>query len=450
MKIYKPAYTKPLPAGAKPVARKGAKHRGMKFIKFIDRRGRTREARLTKKGDRILLEATHWWIEFEDNDLIARRIKAYPDEESTKTLKVVIKDLLHCKKHGIQPQPDTELYQYIQRLPEQIRHDLIRFGLLDEAWENSEPKYTLHELIEEFRQFMLTRERTARYIKEVIAAVKRVFDGCGFTKWADISPNKVQSYLDGLRDRGSGISKRRYNGLLQAVRQFCKWAAKKSHVTSSPLDCLEGFEHIDTDKRWERRTLDRKELIRFLNTTKTGPVRFGLTGAERNLIYRFTVETGFRRSEIMRLRVQDFDFDERTVTIESRYAKNRHTWEQPLRPLLAMELKKYMANKIASAKAFKLPDKTAKMLRADLEAANISYWKDGKVFDYHGLRHQFCTELGENPEVSDSTRQELMRHRTATMTARYNHTRLRVKRAAIEALPDYSVSIEKGSQANAG
>ena len=71
MRIFKPTYTKPLPEGAKILSRKNGK-----YAKYRDKRGRLQEERLTKSGDKILCETTHWHISFDDNRGIRRQLKA--------------------------------------------------------------------------------------------------------------------------------------------------------------------------------------------------------------------------------------------------------------------------------------------------------------------------------------------------------------------------------------
>ena len=49
MRVYKPTYSKPLPKGAKVFTRKH-----IKYAKYKDAKGHTTEARLTKKGDKMM------------------------------------------------------------------------------------------------------------------------------------------------------------------------------------------------------------------------------------------------------------------------------------------------------------------------------------------------------------------------------------------------------------
>ena len=62
-----------------------------------------------------------------------------------------------------------------------------------------------------------------------------------------------------------------------------------------------------------RRALSIDDLRKLVYKTAEEPERFGMSGVERHLLYRFVIETGLRRGEIRRLRRADFDFDAKTL-----------------------------------------------------------------------------------------------------------------------------------------
>jgi hypothetical protein len=116
----------------------------------------------------------------------------------------------------------------------------------------------------------------------------------------------------------------------------------------------------------------------------------------------------------------------------------------PLRKDTAVELQQFFMGKLPHVKAFggrykRLTDKTAKMLRADLEEAGISYVDDGFFFDFHAQRHQTGTLLaasGTHPKVAQS----IMRHSDINLTmSRYTHTLTGQEANAVESMPDLSM-----------
>jgi hypothetical protein len=76
------------------------------------------------------------------------------------------------------------------------------------------------------------------------------------------------------------------------------------------------------------------------------------------------------------------------------------------------------------------------MLRIDLEAAAISYRdSEGRVCDFHALRHSYITLL-ERSGVSPKVAQELARHSDIRLTMNvYTHARLHDLAGAVEGLP---------------
>ena len=131
---------------------------------------------------------------------------------------------------------------------------------------------------------------------------------------------KTTDEVKDLRDKG--ISYRRSNGYLTAIKSFCIWMVKSYYASESPVRHLTKLDAA-LDKRRERRAATADELRRLLETTRNAVERFGLTGAVRSLIYRFAAETGLRKNEIKTLKVSAFDFDNLTVTVETGYSKHR-------------------------------------------------------------------------------------------------------------------------------
>ncbi len=437
MRVYKPSYTKPLPEKAKISSRKGKR-----FAKFKDAKGHTAEARLTQAGDKILCETVHWHIGFEDNRSIRRQLKAFTNEQATKRLADRIQQLLNCKANNLTP--DTGLQKFLEQIPATIRDELISFGLLD----GTAAGRTLAERIEDFRDYLTKKERNPKYIRGTISGIKHLFADCEFESWSDINADRLKAHLDELRDRGDGISKRTYNSKLKAAKHFCHWQAKQLRTTSS-IDFIEGLDNEGTDRRHERRAATPDEIRRLLEVTAAGPERYGMSGRERSLLYRFAVETGFRAGEISTLTTGCFDFDNLTVTVKAGYSKHRQEDVQAIRPELAAMLKEHCRGKLPTVKVFggsfkQLTNKAADMLKLDLADAGIPYIENDRIFDFHAFRHTFVTSLRN---VSSRTAQALARHKSSAMTDRYTHIELHDERTALADLPDYGAPSRESQRA---
>jgi len=266
----------------------------------------------------------------------------------------------------------------------------------------------------------------------------RIFRDCRFTTFSHISRTKVETYLKNLRD--GGLSVRRSNGYLTAVKSFCRWMTDTGQATENPLRGLRVLNE-KTDVRRERRAATPDELRKLIVATAQGPERFGMAGAERALLYRFCAMTGLRANECRRLTVGDIDLDALTVRVRAAYSKHREIDTIPLRADLADALRAHVAGKLPTSKVFggryrRLTDKTSLMIQADLRAAGVPYLDEqGCVLDFHGLRHSFVTNLRHAPS---RVAQSLARHKSSAMTDRYTHVRLHDERAALDLLPDLS------------
>ena len=75
--VYKETFTKPLPAGAKIIVRKG-----QRLAEWKDAKGKTRTAPLTAAGDRITVEAGTYTAKYRDGSGIVRKVSTGCRDES--------------------------------------------------------------------------------------------------------------------------------------------------------------------------------------------------------------------------------------------------------------------------------------------------------------------------------------------------------------------------------
>ena len=162
------------------------------------------------------------------------------------------------------------------------------------------------------------------------------------------------------------------------------------------------------------------------------------------MLYQLAMETGLRASELRSLTRVSFDLDcsPSTVTVEAAYSKRRRKDSLPLKSETVEQLRSFLNRLTPNDQVFKMPADTSGMvryaLRHDLEAAGIPYVdENGKYADFHALRHSYCTALGRSG-AHPKTVQELARHSTPTLTARYTHSFKNDEIAAINSLPDLS------------
>ena len=394
---------------------------------YVDRNGKKQQAQ-------------KWYIDFVDHLDRRQRWAGLTDKRQTEALAKQIERLVSCRVAG--ERPDASLMRWLETIPQQLRKKLVKAGLVDSNQAAASKPLKRH--IEDWEASLLAKGNTPDYVDIVVGRARRIIEGCRFYYWSDVSASKVQNYLSSLRADGDGISAQTFNFYLQAIKQFGKWMVADQRATTSPVEYLKGL-NVRTDRRHDRRALEPDEVRRLLETTKAGPTRFNMSGEERALLYRTAAETGLRRKELGTLTPASFDFENRTVTVQAGYSKRRRHDVLPLRKETAALLQRFVAAKMPNVPVFKMPYKTADMLKADLADAGIPYVDSaGHHADFHALRHSCGSMLaaaGVHPKVAQS----LMRHSSIDLTmSRYSHVFRGQEADAVEKLPDLSLpSVEQ-------
>jgi len=418
-------------------------------------------------------QAKKWYLDFSDHRGIRHRWPGLESKEQTEELGRQIKRLIRFTSAG--DIPDMSLQQWIETLPKRFLKLLVSVGLLSSH--KAAAGTPLQGHIDDFYKSLLAKGDTEKQARQVKTRVKKIIDDCGFRNWSDISASKVHEKISKLRKYVTVVEQKKIHGkkikvkklkdcgqlsiktrndYLKAIKQFANWMVADRRAVNSPVEYLKG-QNANTDRRHDRRALEPDELRRLLEATLAGPERFGMTGYERALLYRFTAETGFRRNEITSLKVSSFNFQNLTVTVKAAYSKHRREDVLPLRADTATELQEFFKGKLPTAKAFggkykRLTDKTANMLKADL-AETVVKAKTGETIreaipyideaeryaDFHCLRHTTGSLLaasGTHPK----TAQSLMRHADINLTmSRYTHIFRGQESEAVERLPNLSL-----------
>jgi integrase len=357
----------------------------------------------------------------------------------------------------------------------------------------------LSEHLEDFGRYLAAKGNVPEHVKKTVAQCRAVLDGCGFTRQDDLQPSAVVEFLAGLRGERSvpalsqewfgvnevavlcgitadsvrrltrrgmlrgegkgrkqryrredvaGLLERRARGIgietsnhyLVSVKSFTKWMVKDRRSAFDPLAHLSGL-NADLDKRHQRRALSAAEFGRFLEATAAGKPFRRIAGPDRIVLYCVAARTGLRASELGSLSPSSFGLgsDPATVTVQAGYSKHRREDVLPLRPDVAELVRGFVKDKPPASPLWpgSWTEAGAEMVRIDLEAAGIPYADaQGRVLDFHGLRHTFLTHLAESG-VHPKVAQVLARHSTITLTLdRYTHLDVMDVAGDLDKLPD--------------
>ncbi len=391
-----------------------------------------RRKRIAEDGKRKL--TGKWNVQFTDVSGIVRRLPGFTDKRATEELERGILRLASAKASGMAPDP--EMLRFIEGLPETIRDRLTDWGILDVR--RSAMGKPLADLIAAWAKHMEARQFSKQHRKESVARVQRIFSGCRFLRVTDVDASKVENWLADHR-RDDNMSARTSNSHLASAKAFFSYLIKAGFSTSNPLARITKANEA-ADTRLDRRPFAADEMLALLIATEKAVKRFGLTGAERALLYTFAAESGLRWSELRGLKRWDFNFTESTVTVRASIAKNAKEATLPLSPDTARRLAEHMRDVAPDSPAFPGIWRRggAKMLHADMAEAGIPVFDEyGRKADFHCFRGTTATLLSE-ANVSLPTVQQIMRHSTPALTAKH-YVRLSVvdKARALEKMPDF-------------
>jgi len=504
--VFRKTATKPLPAGAKIIVRKG-----QRLAEWLDTRGKRRTAPVTvgKDGtDQIVVTAKTYMAKYRDGAGIVQEVPTgCRDEQAARSLlgklerraELVKGEVLTAAEDAVIDHQSTPLADHIAAF---IDHQKAK-GL-------------------------------SRRVKDTHSQLRRVAADCGFRRLADLDATTLERWL--LDRKAEGMSAATRNEYRGAWLTFCNrcMATRPARLLSNPFAGVTKAD-ANANRRRTRRALTEGELARLLYVARRRPLldrktvhrgkrrgeaygrlrpkvqcRLERLGRERALIYKTLVLTGLRKGELASITAGQvvLDADPPYLVLEAADEKNREGSTIPLRADLAADLRQWLAEKATVAQEaareapavpfdseafpaternrsdsagreglsclpltrlpadtplFTVPAALVRILDRDLVAAGIARrvkGDDGKVridktdergrtIDVHALRTTFGTLLSA-AGVAPRTAQAAMRHSSINLTMNvYTDPRLLDVAGAMEALPTLPLETDPNSTSTA-
>ena len=261
----------------------------------------------------------------------------------------------------------------------------------------------------------------ARYINGIAFCLGQLIDQCGwnfpqnitadsFVKWRsshDKAPKTLHEYLT-------------------SANNFCNWLAAQGRIAVNPLASVRKGRTARAGSR-PRRAYDDSEFAALLS----------VAGAQR-IVYLTAGLTGIRHGELKELRWGDINLvgEKPSVTVRASVSKNHKLACLPLHPVVVGALKEFRpVDAAAGDLVFKGLVPRSKTFNGHLKTAKIAKFdSQGRVVDFHSLRHTFCTNL-HRAGVPQREAMELMRHNDPRLTATtYTDASLLSLRSAVQKL----------------
>ncbi len=371
-------------------------------------------------------QAPKWSIDYRDLLGRQRSIALSTNREAARRAADKFLELLELARAGMTI-PPADIPPLVRR---RFYEDLRAAGHKQALGDQASKRLTDH--LDDWRADMLADGNTVAHTDQQQRRVQRIFAAIGAERWADLDEHEIKKALPKLRHPGRHqknprpLSIQTRNAYVQALQQFCSWMVPR-RAPSNPLTDLVP-QNANKDRRHGRRAMSAEEVSLIIQAAERGPVRYGLTGYQRALLYRAAYHTGLRSNELRTLVVGDFSLDHDPPFVRVRASNTKSGREDvlPLDPELVTLLRADYTNRRPDDAAFKMPHKCSvvRMLRDDMSDAKaahrprrgsiipvgfLEYEHDGRFADFHSLRKSMITGLaraGAHPRDI----QQLARH----------------------------------------
>jgi integrase/recombinase XerC len=238
-------------------------------------------------------------------------------------------------------------------------------------------------------------------------------------KLEEVNYSMIRSWIVSMVD--AGVSNSSVNRKIASLKSFYKFLLKIKVIESSPL-----LKHksLKTPKKLQI-PFSESELDMVLNNLKFPD---GFDGIRDKLIIDLFYTTGIRRIELIGLKLQNVDLQNRTLKVLGKRNKERIL---PIVPVIAAQIEKYLAERV-QLEAIKDSDYFFLLLKGVKLNDSFVYRLINYYFSNvsekvkkspHILRHTFATHLLNNGADLNSVK-ELLGHASLASTQVYTHSSL--------------------------
>ena len=295
-------------------------------------------------------------------------------------------------------------------------------GLLAPKVQREAAQASLGRHIQEFIGDLKAKGRNRKYIDQLESQLGALSTVCGWQSVKEVTPDSFVRWRSCQKQ-----SPKTLNEYLAGVKGLLNWMVGQGRLASNPLASVQKVETRGREVR-PRRAYANDELKALIEVA-----------GKYRLVCLTAVLTGIRHGELKRLCWGDFNLslEKPSVVVRASISKNHKQACLPLYPALAVELSRFRpANAVAGdlvfagmvprSEAFNLLLKKGAIAKVDSQ---------GRVVDFHSLRHTFCTNL-HRAGVPQREAMELMRHNDPRLTANtYADASLFSLRSAVDKLP---------------
>ncbi len=322
-----------------------------------------------------------------------------------------------------------------------VERDRVRGGVISPAEAKAKEASTLaiSEHIKAWARAMKARGVTKGHHEIQSYRVAEIAKHGRMRSLADISGEKVQAGCAMVASSTSPQNARHY---FTAFKAFVYWCLETGRLTHDPIA---GAKRPKADGEvFQRTPIPPEKLADLIQATRDRDYPKGKRPAHANedraKFYLLLAHTGLRRREAESVTPESFH--DQSVTVKASYTKNGAEATQPLRADVWGEICDWLRNKKPRRRVFDFGKHWSceELFKGDCAAAGIKP-TEGERLGVHSLRRLYITELVRAGGLKVA--QDLARHSTPTLTAKYSDLTMKDYRKAIAGLPEIKGSAEQ-------
>lgn len=166
---------------------------------------------------------------------------------------------------------------------------------------------TFRDLANEWASEYLEKNATTTTFENAVRNIKKhIIPKLGKYKIKDITPYIINNFINEIKELkqySNGTIKKIYNH----VRAILNYAYRMELIQDNPCNRIKL--NLEDNKKQEIHYLDEKQAKKFLNVIEKEDIMY-------QLIYKLALFNGLRRSEILGLKWEDFDFKHKTFHVQ--------------------------------------------------------------------------------------------------------------------------------------
>lgn len=295
-------------------------------------------------------------------------------------------------------------------------------AIMDERFLAPEkPRITFNEAAQGFLAYSQARKKSFRCDQLIVAALGEFFSG----KPLDgITLDSVEAYCSHRRIKRPTLSGASLNRDVAGLKAIINRAVKNGQLDKNPVA---GFRFFKETPR--SRTLTQDEYQKLL----------GQCSAYLKPIVQMAYVTAMRKGEILGLRWDQVDLQNRFITLEAADTKTQEKREVPLDGVL-VELLRQVPRTIGSPHVFTLRGKRILDIK---KGFGMACGRAGvKDCHFHDLRHCAITNM-RKAGVPDNVIMSISGHKTTAMFRRYDAVDRTDRHHALERLRRYDTDMTR-------